>query len=159
MEKNYLKEINAPEEVKDRNRKLESAFECIQTTIAKIQGWFEDETLRIFVISDFQNNPKYIATIKQITTRFCIITIGADELGRFSIAMSIDKNINEKIGEIFSATLIRRLFEMTQGALEAFVRIVSYSEDCDTILDEIIDEHKRGFAMHNLKINPMHPQK
>lgn len=153
--KNYLNQNKLPEENREWNRKLEEAFRLIQITIAKIQGFQEDESLRYFVYSDHRKNPKTVSTIEQVSTRFCIISLGADEIGRFSIAISIDVSINEKIGRLASAGLLRRLFESTPGACEAYVVIHSFSQDCDKILYNIINEYEAGVPWHQLKVTPM----
>lgn len=152
MQKNYLKENDAPKEIRDRNRQLEEAFEMLQETIFRIQGWLEEESMRYFAISDFKDHPHVVSTISQVFTRFCMVSLGADEMGRFSIILSIDQNINEKIGRDFSSLLLRRLFEFTSGECEPFVFIDSYSSDCDQGLFQTVVEIEKGAKWHSFII-------
>lgn len=85
-----------------------------------------------------------------------MISIGADEMGRFSIIMSIDQHINEKIGRDFASTLLRRLFEFTSGACEPFVFIDPFSSDCDQGLSQIGDEIDKGAKWHSFNIINLH---
>ena len=52
MEHNLSFEENAPEYVKERNKQLLQAYESINITIEKIQGWLDYEHLRTRIQSD-----------------------------------------------------------------------------------------------------------
>lgn len=151
--KNYLKEKDAPIFVHERNRKLEQAYNYIKITINKIQVLIEDESLRYIVISDHKKNPNAITTIEQVTTSFCAVSIGADNMGRFNIVVSLDQNIMEKIGTFAGSTLLRRIFEFTSQC-ETFLLIQSLAMDCDELIDLLIKEYKLGAPWHEIKIIP-----
>ena len=151
--KNYLKSVHLPTEVQERNSRLESAFESIQETIRRIQGWIDDESLRTVILTDCREDSRYITTIKLLTTRFCVISIGADDTGRYNIVMSLDSEINEKIGAQFATTLIRRMCEVTQGSMELFFIISSFSIDCDQIFSDVLTELKNGITIHQVISN------
>ena len=151
--KHYLRAKDLPEFNQEINQKLEQAFNSIKETIRRIQGFQEDEQLRWVVFTDGKNSQKYISTIEQISTRFCIISLGADEEGRYNVVMSIDQHINEKIGLNLATTLVRRMMEFTPGMLENSFVIHSFYTDCDEILANILEEHREGSPEHQFQIN------
>lgn len=142
------------EEFKEVNEILFTAFENIKETVRRIQYWLEDEWLRVNVVSDFSKGGRSKYIIEQLGTAFCIISLGKDDKGEFSIALSIDKQINEKIGYYFSTILLRRLFEFIPESCAHNVRIVNFSKDCVQYLEIVIEEHKRGEVLHDISVIP-----
>lgn len=145
----------APENVRDRNKKLIEAYKRIIQTIIKTQGWLQENKLRTMIESDFRNKKDSQFTIFQCTTNFCVVSLGCDQMGRYNIVYSVDYRIQEMISQVFASTLIRRIYEFTPGELEPFVRIGSLFEDCTEIFEKIIQESKIE-NIHTVKTNPMH---
>lgn len=144
--------VNLPEYVRNRNVMLSQAFENIKETVRRIQYWIEDEWLRIFVISDFMKDGRSKLILEQLETAFCIISIGQDENGEYSIVVSIDSQINEKIGYSFSSILLRRIYEFTNKSCDYNVRITDFSKDCDQYLQKVLKEHEDGIGYHEISI-------
>lgn len=142
------------EDFNEKNELLFTSFEKIKETVRRIQYWLEDEWLRVNVVSDFSKGGRSKYIIEQLGTAFCIISLGKDDKGEFSIALSIDKQINEKIGYYFSSILLRRLFEFIPESCAHNVRIVNFSKDCDEYLEIVIGEHKRGEGFHIISVTP-----
>lgn len=138
--------------VKKRNESLIYAFENMKECIHRIQYWLEDEWLRIFVLSDYSKDERVQYTLEQVGTSFCVISIGTDDNDEFSIVLSIDSNINEKIGHYFSSILLRRLFEFTPESCAHNVRISNFSKDCDEYLKIVLDEREQGIGFHSISV-------
>jgi hypothetical protein len=140
MAHNSMFEQDAPEFVKERNKKLLDAYFSLITTIEKIQGFLEDEYLRSRIQSKMMLCNDTKSTMYQCTTLWCILSIGCDEMGRYNIVYSLDHRIQKMIGEVFTSTFIRRICEFTPGAMVPFVKIGSLYEDCVLIYDSLLVE-------------------
>tara|TARA_Y100001954_G_C15501794_1_gene450237 strand:- start:120 stop:590 length:471 start_codon:yes stop_codon:yes gene_type:complete len=129
--KHYINaESNAPEPLKQRNKKLMEAYSNILITIERIQGWLDDEFLRTRIESDMTKDGYYKSIINQCLTPFCSVTIGCDENAVYTICYSLDYRIFELIGEPMTSVLIRRIYEFTPGEMEQSVIIVDLQADC-----------------------------
>ena len=146
--------VNLPEYVRNRNIMLSQAFENMKETVRRIQYWIEDEWLRICVLSDFSKDDRSKYIIKQLGTSFCVLSLGTDVNGEYSIVLSIDSQINDKIGQNFSSILLRRLFEFTPESCAYHVRISNFSKNCDSYLETILEESKRGKGFHSVTVTP-----
>lgn len=132
----------APDFVQSRNAKLEKAYNSIVETINRIQGWMDNESVRIKIESNYRNSPNHLSTIYQCTTPFCIISLGCDQIGRYNIVYTIDSRIKEIIGSNPASTLIRRIYEFTPGEMEPFVNIHSLHGNCIGTFKEILELSK-----------------
>jgi hypothetical protein len=135
-------EAVAPEFVKERNKKLLSAYQSIINTIERMQGWFDDEGLRIRIESDFLKKRGIQATMLQCTTPFCKVSLGCDQMGRYNLVYSVDYRFQEMISEEFASRLIRRIYEFTPGEMEPFVKIGSLYTDCVETFNILLEESK-----------------
>lgn len=106
--------------IKKRNHNISNAYNEIIECINRIQGWQNNEKLRVKVESDLTHSVANLATISQCTTPFCIVSLGCDLIGRYNIMYSIDHRIKEMIGNNLASILIRRIYEFTPGAMEPF---------------------------------------
>jgi hypothetical protein len=143
-----------PEDVKQRNEILVSAFNSMKECIRRIQYWIEEEWVRVYIQSDFYKDDRVKYIMEQIETSFCVISLGTADNGEFSIALSIDSQINKKIGYYFSSILLRRLFEFTPEVCVNNVRIMNFSMDCDENLKKILDERENGIGFHTVSVTP-----
>lgn len=135
-------EAVAPEFVKERNKRLFSAYQSIINTIERMQGWFDDERLRIRIESDFRKKLGIQATMLQCTTPFCKVSLGCDQMGRYNLVYSVDYRFQEMISEEFASRLIRRIYEFTPGEMEPFVKIGSLYTDCVETFNRLLEESK-----------------
>ncbi len=126
-------------DIQDRNNRLEQAFINIEETIRRTQAWLRNEELRLFIKSDFLNSQQSDTLIKQITTPFAIVSLGCSPEGLFSIVYSLDYRIKDLIGDYFTNTLLRRIYEFTTGDLEGKIHIGSLNSDCFSTISKIID--------------------
>lgn len=129
---------HTPEFIQSRNTKLLSAYKDIIECINRIQGWMDNEKLRIKIESDYSNSANHLSTIYQCTTPFCIVSLGCDQIGRYNILYSLDYRIKEIIGGDFANTLIRRIYEFTPGEMEPFVNFNSLHSDCINTFEETL---------------------
>jgi hypothetical protein len=132
----------APDFIRERNQRLFQAYQWIIVTIEKIQGFLEDERMRTRIESDLINHPLFQSTIHQCTTPFCIVSLGCDPMGRYSIVYSVDYRFQEMISQYFASILIRRIYDYTNGDMADFVRIGSLCQDCLATFQEINKESK-----------------
>lgn len=153
--KNYLKEKEAPDFIKKRNKKFLQAYSYVLMTIGKIQAFLEDENLRLRIESDFRDNPNTEATMFQCTTMFCIVSLGCDNMGRYNIVYSTDYRIKEMISVQMASGLVRRINEFTPEDMEPFTLIGSLCEDCVEIFQNIIKQMEAE-PYHKLIVTPMH---
>ena len=130
MMKNYLIENNVPDFIKERNKKLLDAYNFICVIISKIISLLEDEKLRILIESDFRQDPNSEATMFQCTTLFCIVSLGCDNKGSYNLVYSLDYRIKEMITLQMANTLIRRIYEFTEGDLDTSAWFGSLCENC-----------------------------
>ncbi|MCL7765049.1 hypothetical protein MPF19_16620 [Polaribacter sp. Z014] len=135
---NYKISKYAPDYVQERNIKIEKAYDSSIETITRIQGWLDDKLLRSRIESDTLSTNENFSTIKMCSTPFCIISLGSDTLGRYSIVYSLDHRIIQMISNDFTSTLIRRIYEFTSGEMESFVAIGSLYEDCLTSFNNLL---------------------
>jgi hypothetical protein len=142
MKHNLIFEENAPEYVKERNKQLLEAYESINITIEKIQGWLDDEHLRTRIQSDMTKRNDVKSSIYQSTTPWCVVSIGCDIEGRYNIVYSLDHRIQEMIGTTFASAFIRRINEFTPGAMEPFVNIGCLYQDCVSVFNNLLEETK-----------------
>lgn len=143
-----------PEDVLDRNEILSQAFKNIKETVRRIQYWIEDEWLRVYILSDFSKDLRSKYILEQLGTSFCVVSLGTNDNGEYSIILSLDSQINEKIGQYFSSILLRRLFEFTPESCAHHVRISNFSKDCDKYLESILEEKERGVGFHDISVTP-----
>lgn len=87
---NIENEKNAPTEIKERNKKLLAAYNNIVITIDRMQGYIEDEYLRLRIESEMFLDPNTKTTILQCSTPWCIISLGCDSQGNYNIVYSVD---------------------------------------------------------------------
>jgi hypothetical protein len=125
--------------IQERNDKIAKAYNSIIECINRIQGWQDNDKLRVKVESNYQNSNSHTSTIYMCTTSFCIVSLGCDQIGSYNIVFSIDYRIKEMIGNDFSNTLIRRIYQFTSGEMESFVNIDSLCFDCVNALDDILN--------------------
>jgi len=140
MSHNLNNEQNAPEYVQERNKQLLNAYQNLLITIERIQGWLEDEHLRTRIESDMTKRDGVKSTIFQCTTPWCILSIGCDEMRRYSLIYSLDHRIQKMIGNTFASTFIRRINEFTPGEMESFVSIGCLYDDCVTTYNNLLKE-------------------
>jgi len=124
-----------PKDIQERNEKLYEAYLQILVTIQRIQGWLEDEKLRVLVEEDLTKGHVSFSTMYQCITAFCMVSLGCDQWGRYNIVYSLDYQINHKISPAFASTLVRRIYEFTSGALEPFVTFNCMFADCLAALE------------------------
>lgn len=144
-------ERNAIPEIKERNKKFLTAYNNIIMTIDRMQGYIEDEFLRLRIESEMFQDPNTKTTILQYSTPWCIISLGCDSMGRYNIVYSVDFRIQEMIGPDMASGIIRRIYEYTPGEMEPFVRIGSLNQDCVVVFNKLIEEQKTN-KMHSLII-------
>jgi len=118
----------------ERNTKLDEAYLQILIVIQKIQGWLEDDKLRLMVERDLVKSNLTYATMYQCLTAFCMVSLGCDQRGRYNIVFSLDYRINEMISRDFASTLIRRIYQLTSDELEFSVYFESLGADCLTAI-------------------------
>lgn len=126
-------------DVQNCNNALEQAFLNIEETLMRVQSWLKPEELRFSVKSDFLNSQQSQSLIKQITTPFAILSLGCSPEGIFSIVYSLDHRIKDLIGDYFTNTLLRRIYEFTNGDLEGKIHIGSLNTDCFSTISQMID--------------------
>ncbi|WP_425636066.1 hypothetical protein ACPUEN_11765 [Algoriphagus yeomjeoni] len=146
--------VNLSGEVINKNKLLVEAFHNMKECIKRIQYWLEEEWLRVNVISDFSKDDRAKYILDQVGTSFCVISLGTCDEGEYSIALSIDSQINEKIGYYFASILLRRLFEFTPESCANNVRIMNFSKDCDDYLTKVLDEKEKGVGCHSVSVTP-----
>ena len=151
MNHNLENEAGAPDFVKDRNVRLQEAYNRILISLDRIQGFIEDEYLRSRIESDMTKDPKIKSTILQCATPFFILSLGCDKLGRYNMVYSIDYRIKEMIGDDMASGLIRRIYEYTPGDMEVFVRFGSLCHDCVSTFDQLLEKLKTE-SFHELKV-------
>ncbi|WP_099365751.1 hypothetical protein [Sphingobacterium sp. 1.A.4] len=126
-------------EIQNRNNAIKQAFKNIEETLLRVQSWLKQEELRFSVKSDFLNSKQSQSLIKQITTPFAIVSLGCSPEGIFSIVYSLDHRIKDLIGDYFTNTLLRRIYEFTSGDLEGKIHIGSLNSDCFSTISQMID--------------------
>lgn len=146
---NLKVEAFAPDFVKERNIQLLEAYHHIIKVIEKIQSWIDDESITKRIESDFRNKAGVKSTMFQCTTPFCIISLGCDKIGNYSLVYSLDYRIQEMISENFASTLLRRIHDFTSGDIEPFVKIGSLNTDCNAIFLELM-EYATSEPYHNI---------
>ena len=151
MNHNLENEAGAPDFVKERNVRLQKAYNSILISVDRIQGFLEDEYLRSRIESNMTKDPKIKSTILQCATPFCFLSLGCDSMGRYNIAYSLDYRIKEMIGDDMASGLIRRIYEYTPGDMEVFVRFGSLYHDCVSTFDQLLENLKTE-SFHELKI-------
>lgn len=151
MNHNIENEARASDFVKDRNARLQTAYNSILISVDRIQGFLEDEYLRSRIESNMTKDPKIKSTILQCATPFCFLSLGCDNMGRYNIAYSLDYRIKEMIGDDMASGLIRRIYEYTSGDMEVFVRFGSLYHDCVSTFDQLLENLKTE-SFHELKI-------
>lgn len=140
MNHNLQYETSAPDFIKDRNKRFRESYKNLVITIDRMQGFLDDEYLRGRIESDMTKKTGVKSTIVQCSTPFCIISLGCDEMGRYNLVYSIDYRIQEMIGPDMASTLIRRIYQVTPGDMEGFVRIGSLYHDCIESFNQMIQE-------------------
>jgi len=113
-----------------RNGKLLAAYRLIVETINRMQGWLQDENLRLKIESDLRTSREHFSTLYQCTTLFCMVSLGCDRIGRYTIIYTLDHRILEMLSSDMASTLLRRIYEFTPGDMEPFVRFHSLQGDC-----------------------------
>ena len=152
MNHNLQFESSAPDFVKERNHKFAKAYKNLVITVDRIQGFLEDDYLRGRIESDMTKKNGIKSTIFQCTTPFCILSLGCDDMGRYSIVYSVDHRIQKMLGEDMASTLIRRIYEFTPGEMSAFVRIGSLYHDCVETFNQMLEDMQtESFHSFNLK--------
>ncbi|WP_156305988.1 hypothetical protein [Sphingobacterium endophyticum] len=136
-------------EIQNRNNALKQAFINIEETLLRVQSWLKHEELRFSVKSDFLNSKQSQSLIKQITTPFAIVSLGCSPEGIFSIVYSLDHRIKDLIGDYFTNTLLRRIYEFTSGDLEGKIHIGSLNSDCFSTISQMIDLAENN-SYHNV---------
>jgi hypothetical protein len=78
-----------------------------------------------------------LATILQCSTPWCLLSLGCDTTGHFSIIYSLDARIESMIGRQFTETLLRRIHDFTPGMLKSKVFLGKLNEDCIGIFEQL----------------------
>jgi hypothetical protein len=132
----------APDDIQNRNDRLETAYYQIIETINRIQTWLDNDLLRFRVQSELASIPGNFSKIDQCTTPFCAIILTCDTLGRYRIHYGLETNILKMLPENMASTLLRRIYEFTPGAMEVFVDVISFNMDCIKWFEELLEEAK-----------------
>ena len=128
---------NVPEHIKKLNSELMDAYEKIMITIQRTQGWLEHEYIRTSVHSKMTEKEGCLATILQCSTPWCLISLGCDTTGQFSIIYSLDARIESMIGRQFTETLLRRIHDFTSGMANNRLFLGKLNEDCIGIFEQL----------------------
>lgn len=131
---------NVLEPVRKLNNELMDAYEKILIAIQRIQGFLDHEFLRTSVYSKMTEMDDCLATIHQCSTPWCLISIGCDTRGQFSIIYSLDARIESMIGQKFTEILLRRIHDFTTGTANTKVHLGKLSEDCIGIFEQFKKE-------------------
>ena len=146
--------MSTQDEIAKKNEALKKSFDSMKETVRRIQYWIEDERHRVHAITDFQKDERVSSLIEQLGTSFCVISRGTNPEGEDSIVISLDKNIQDKIGHYFTVVLLRRLFEFTPEFCDFNVRLWDLSKDCEGYMETVIEEAKRGIGHHKITLTP-----
>ena len=128
---------NVPEAIKKVNSELMDTYENLIITIQRTQGWLDNEFLRTSVHSKMMEKEGCLATILQCSTPWCLLSLGCDTTGHFSIIYSLDARIESMIGRQFTETLLRRIHDFTPGMLKTKVFLGKLNEDCIGIFEQL----------------------
>lgn len=143
---------NVPEPIQKLNNELMDAYEKILIAIQRIQSCLDHEFLRTSVYSKMTEMPGCLATIHQCSTKWCLISIGCDTTGQFTIIYSLDVRIESMIGQQFTETLLRRIHDFTTGMAKTKVHLGKLSEDCIGIFEQL----KKDAEFHKYHIIKIH---
>ncbi len=141
-----------PDFIKDRNSKIEIAFNQIKETIHRIQAWQDNEKVRVRIESDYLKSIKNFSYISQITTPFIVVILGCDSLGRFQLTYGLDSNYLKILPKDMASTLIRRIYQFTPGEMEPFVSIISLSMDCISLFENLLNESKNNSTIQIIEV-------
>lgn len=142
---------NAPEPIQKLNNELMDAYEKILITIQRIQSCLDHEFLRTSIYSKMTEMPGCLGTIHQCSTSWCLISIGCDTTGQFTIIYSLDVRIESMIGQQFTETLLRRIHDFTTGMAKTKVHLGKLSEDCIGIF-ETLKKHAEYENFHKVTV-------
>ena len=146
---------NVPESVKKVNMELMEAYDKLMITIQKTQGWLEHEYLRTSVYSKMTEKEGCVSTMHQCSTPWCLLSLGCDTTGHFSIIYSLDARIESMIGRQFIETFLRRIHEFATGKASTRVFLGKLNEDCIGIFEQLKkDAEYENF--HKVTIQEMH---
>jgi hypothetical protein len=95
-----------PDFIKDRNLKIEIAFNHIKEAIHRIQAWQNNEKVRVRIESDHLKSLKNYSYISQITTPFIVVILCCDTLGRYQITFGLDSNYLKILPEFECRSLV-----------------------------------------------------
>jgi len=141
-----------PDFIKDRNSKIEIAFNQIKETIHRIQAWQDNEKVRVRIESDYLKSIKNFSYISQITTAFIVVVLGCDSQGRFQLTYGLDSNHLKILPDDMASTLIRRIYQFTPGEMEPFVSIISLSMDCISLFENLLNESKSNPSIKIIEV-------
>lgn len=147
-----------PDFIQARNEKLIFAYESIVETINRIQAWLDNELVRrrieINTIKSENNNLLGFSEINKCITPFCFVCLRCDVFGRFNLVYGIDSRILNLVSDNMASTLLRRIYEFTQGEMEPFVSFVSLSMDCITHFENSLkDVENENYRLVEVKRN------
>lgn len=135
-----------PDFVLERNEKILSAYNSIIETINRIQAWLDNDLVRkrieVSTLEDVNDNKLGILTINKCVTPFFVIRLICDVFGRFRLSYGVDARILDMIPPDMASTLLRRVYEFTQGGLEPFVGFDSLNMDCISYFESLTENAK-----------------
>lgn len=145
-----------PDFIKDRNLKIEIAFNHIKEAIHRIQAWQNNEKVRVRIESDHLKSLKNYSYISQITTPFIVVILCCDTLGRYQITFGLDSNYLKILPDDMASTLIRRIYQFTPGEMESFVSIISLGMDCISMFENLYNDSKSNPSIQIIEV-PRNP--
>ncbi|KFF26491.1 hypothetical protein [Chryseobacterium vrystaatense] len=112
-----------PREAQESNNNLNRTFWNTRRLLIQIQGFLENEKLRIRIEGNFTNNGlNHEGKLYHFITPFCKISLNNDKRGRYNITYFLNPNLLEIIGDNYGNILEARIYELvTDNEMKGFI--------------------------------------
>jgi hypothetical protein len=112
-----------PIEAQELNNNLIRTFWNTRRLLIQIQGFLENEKLRIRIEGNFTNNGlNHEGKLYHFIIPFCEISLNNDKRGRYNITYFLNPNLLEIIGDNYGNILEARIYELvTDNEMKGFI--------------------------------------
>ena len=144
------------EDIRVRNMDLLHLYREFVDLIRYVQGFLDEEPLRARFESNMLLNPDAKATIEQCATNWCMVSVGCDDEGCYTVVYSLDYRIQDLLGHQLANFFVRKIYDqLWDKALYDYVFFATLSEESDKVFKAILLESQH-VEFHELYCEPMH---
>jgi len=134
-------EAEVSDEVRARNADLLHIYHEIVELIRYVQTFLKDEPLRARFESNMLLNPDVKATIEQCATNWCMVSVGCDDEGYYTVVYSLDYRIQDLLGHRLANFFLRKIHDIVwDESLYDYVFFATLCEESDKVFSAILQE-------------------